>query len=1047
MHALAKLCVERPVFATMLILSLVVAGIFTYFSLGVDRFPNVDSPMVTVTVTNPGASPEEIETEITKKIEDAINPISQLDTLNSTSSEGMSMVSAQFELSKNADVAAQEVQNKINQVLNDLPSTAKTPVVSKMDPSATAVLQLAVSAPRSKRDVTRIADKLLKQRLENVAGVGEVSIIGGSAREIHVILEPDRLRAFNLTAADVSNALRVQNSEMPSGSLKSGAQDLTVRTIGKVSSVPEFGEIAIGSRGGYIVRVKDVATVEDSYAEPATLSLLDGEPSVQLSVAKQSGSNTSEVVDAVKSRLREIAPTLPKDVSVEIVNDQSVFVKASIDAIKEHMLEGSLLAALIIFVFLANWRTTLIAAIAIPTSIISTFAMMKVMGYTMNMITMLALTLMVGVVVDDAIIVLENIYRYMEEKGMGPFEAAIHGTREIGLAVLATTMSLLAVFIPVGFMGGMAGRFMGAFGLTCAFSVAISMLVSFSLTPMLCSRFVKPPAPGGSAHRSKDSAFFRFIDGHYSTMLRWAMAHRKTVVACCVLVVLSTVPLFMIIGKSFIPDDDQSQFTVNLRLPAGSSLAETTRYAEQTAAELRRMEGVKHILTTVGGGATSSASNSASLYVLLAPINERKLSQGELGSKARELLLASRPENVFVSVVTSSFGGGGGADMADVQYYLQGPDLKKLGEYADTILREAAKIPGLADIDSSLRSGTPEVRLAIDRERAADAGVSVQDIQQTLNMLVAGQTATTFNAGEDQYDVKVRAAERYRSTVEGLDQLNVPSNRLGSVPLSSVTRPVSGSGPSSIKRLGRQRIVNITGNLKSGGSQSEVLAALDGIIANLNLGSDYQGGASGMSKEMGKSMQQFAMAFALSFIFMYIVLAAQFESFIHPVTILLTLPLAVPFGILALLLTGQQMGLFSGLGVLLLFGIVKKNAILQIDHTNGLRAKGMPRYEAIIQANRDRLRPILMTTLALVFGMIPLMVSSGAGATTNRSIGVLVAGGQTLCLLLTLLAVPVFYSLWEDLGAWLSATSLGRRFGIPALNPASAVGAPQGEGL
>jgi hydrophobic/amphiphilic exporter-1 (mainly G- bacteria), HAE1 family len=1028
MHGLAKLCIKRPVFATMLILAFIVAGVFSYFSLGVDRMPKIDAPFVMIAVANPGASPEEVETEITKKIEDAVNSISGLSELSSTSAEGMAQIRIEFDLSKDGNVASQEVQNKINQIVNDLPSSAKVPVVSKMDPDAMSVLQIAISAPRSTRDVTMIADKLIKQKLENCSGVGQVQIQGGAAREIHIVVNPERLRAYNLTVTDVFAALQSQNMEMPGGSLKSGVTDFTIRTSGKIKDPADFNNIAIGNRSGYTVKVSDIGIAEDTTEEPTSAVRLDGEPAVQLAVFKQSGTNTVEVSGAVKERMAQIQEDLPKDVRVQVISDQSIFVKAAIENIRNHLFEGSLLAALVLFFFLANWRTTLISAISIPVSIISAFSIMAIFKYTMNQITMLALTLMVGVVVDDAIIVLENIYRYMEEKGMGSFEAAERGTKEIGLAVLATTVSLLAVFIPVGFMGGMTGRFMSAFGFTCAGAVVVSMLVSFTLTPMLCSRFVHPPA-GNGRHKSKDVRFFRFLDGNYTKALVWAMGHRKTVILGCAAVVLSIVPLFMMIGKTMIPKDDQSQFNISIRLPEGSSLAETTKYSEAVARKVREFEGVTHTLNTVGGGSggmfggSIGAVNASSIYVKLVDIEDRKLSSDEMVTKAREML-NDHPSNIFLSVVAPSGMGAGG--MSDIQYYLQGPDSNKLADYSDRLLARARTVPGLGDIDSSMRSGKPEVQLDIDRERAADLGVSVRSVQQALNTLVAGQTASTFNAGNDQYDVVVRAEDRFRGSVEGLEQMTVASTKNGSVGLNEVVRSRTSAGPSSVRRLNRQRIVEITGNLLPGGTTSTAVNSLERFISELNMGSDYRGGATGMTNELNKAGVNFALAFALAFIFMYIALAAQFESFIHPVTILMTLPLAVPFGLFAMLVTGQEISIMSGLGLLLLFGIVKKNAILQIDHMNGLRAGGMNRYDAIIQANRDRLRPILMTTMALVCGMIPLLISRGAGASTNHSIGWMVAGGQTLCLVLTLLAVPVFYSLWEDLGEWLRSRNIFR---------------------
>ena len=1010
MHALARLCIKRPVFATMLMAAFVVSGIFTYSSLGLDQLPKVDIPYVMVSVVNLGASPEEVESEITRKIEDAVNSISGLDEISSTSYEGMALITIGFDLSKDGNVAAQEVQNKINQIVNDLPASAEVPVVTKMDPDAQSVMQIAVSAPRSTRDVTMIADKLIKQNLENISGVGQVRIQGGTDREIHVIVNPERMRAFGLTVTDVFTAIQSQNMEMPGGSIKAGERDYTIRTSGKIRNVADFNQIAIVQRGDYVIKLSDIGRAEDANEDPKSAVRLNGEPAVQISVFKQSGSNTVAVVEAVKARIEDIRHNIPKDVEIEIINDQSIFIRASINGIRDHLLMGCLLACVVMFFFLADWRATLISAIAIPISLISAFSVMAIFGYTMNQITMLALTLMIGVVVDDAIIVLENIFRCMEEYGMSAFEAAERGTKEIGLAVLAATISLLAVFVPVGFMGGIAGRFMSAFGFTCAGAVVISMLVSFTLTPMLCSRFVRPSA---SEKKSKDRKFFIIIDTIYTKSLVWAMGHRKIIVSICVCVIISIIPLFMVIGKNMMAKDDRSQLSVSIRLPEGSSLAETTRYSEAVARRLRAFPEVIHTLNTVGGG-QASVANEANIFITLVEIKDRKQSAEELATSMREVLKDHDP-NVFLSVTTPSGMGGGGR--SDVDFFLQGPDINKLAEYSDKLMAKARQIHGLGDVDTSLRSGKPEVQLNIDRDKAADLGVSVRAIQQALNALIAGQTAGTFFAGSDQYDVVVKAEGRFRGSVEGLDKLSVASMKTGSVSLDEVVSQREGSGPSSILRRDRQRIVQITGNLLPGGDTASATAAMEQAVDELNMEPGYGGGVAGITKEMFRTFQYFLVAFSLAIVFMYITLAAQFESFIHPVTILLALPLAIPFGILSMLLAGQDISIFSALGLLLLFGIVEKNAILQIDRINGLREEGMPLYEAIIQANRDRLRPILMTTMALVAGMIPLLLSRGAGAATNHAIGFLVAGGQTLCLFLTLLATPVFYSIWESIGA------------------------------
>ena len=736
---------------------------------------------------------------------------------------------------------------------------------------------------------------------------------------------------------------------------------------------------------------------------------------------------------------------------MRIVGDNSIFIENSLNAIEEHLVVGSILAAIVVFLFLWSFRSTFIAALAIPTSIISTFALVYAMGYTLNSITMLALTLMVGIVIDDAIVVLENIYRFIEEKGMEPFQAAIEGTREIGLAVLATTISLMAVFVPIGFMQGIVGKFMSSFGLTASFAVGVSLIVSFTLTPMLAARLIKRKKSKlvGEAeaaeltgdgtiedkkrnkeeHLSREAGWFRHVDAFYSMLLRFSMTHRWVIVTLCVLVFLSIIPLFMFVGKNFLPVDDQSHFEVTIRAKEGSSLGATAQVFERAAVEIRKLPGVTDTLVTVGGG-SQQVVNAGTIYVKLTPIEERSQSQEQLMATTRELLTNREkfPEELGLRTsvqIVQAFSGGGFRN-ANVQFMIAGPDLKRLEEFSAKIMEKMKTIPDAVDVDTTLISGKPEVRLEVDRDLAADLGVRVGDVSQALNTLVAGQEATTFNEGTEQYDVRVRAINTYRTDVEGLKRLIVPSTKLGWVTLDRLVKTSSGTGPSSIDRTNRQRQVTLLANTRPGGSAATITSEINKFVRTLSLPAGYRTGYLGQSKEMGKAGFYFLLAFALSFIFMYIVLAAQFESFIHPVTILLTLPLSIPFGILSLLVAGQTVNIFSGLGLLLLFGVVKKNAILQIDHTNNLRSQGMGRREAIIQANRDRLRPILMTTIALVAGMIPLVVSTGAGSGTNRSIGVLVVGGQTLCLLLTLLAVPVFYSLFDDAAEWHIFRQIGR---------------------
>jgi HAE1 family hydrophobic/amphiphilic exporter-1 len=1033
MHKLAELCVRRPVFATMLIVSLTVMGIYSYIGLGVDYFPNIDIPTVAVTVNNPGASAEQIETEITKKVEGAVNTISGISELRSTSSEGQSMVIVTFVLEKNGDVAAQEVRDKVNLLAGQLPETAKAPIILKADPGATPVMQITVAGSRPLREVTRFAEKAVKERLESINGVGQVSMVGDTKRAIQVRLDPDKMRAYGVTVPEVTAALRSQNLTLPGGRVEQGALEVTLRTMGKITDPKDFNGIAISNRGDYVVRLKDIGSVEDSQAELRTAAFFNGKPAVKLTVTKQSGQNTVTVAAELKRRLAAIQASLPPDMTVRIVDDQALFTEAALNAVKEHLILGSILASGVIFFFLANIRTTLIAAVAIPTSIVSTFFLMAVMGYTLNVVTMLALTLMVGVVIDDAIIVLENIYRHIEEKGMAPFEAAIKGTKEIGFAVLATTLSLMAVFVPVAFMGGIVGRVLASFGLTAAFAVGVSLLVSYTLTPMLTSRFVKPPRREDieAHHGSKDSIVFRPIEKTYMAMLRWSMAHRWAIVMASFLTIASIVPLFSAIGKNFAPDEDRSKLTINIRAPEGTGLAATTTIIERVAADLRKQPEVQETLVSVGSSTTvgmgpgmalgGSAGNVGSITVGLKPTEERTRSQFELMPVFRTLL-AGYPD-LRTSVL--ALGGPGGG--VGVQFSLRGPELAQLGKYADELYGRIRRNPRAVDVDTSLVYGKPELRVEINRQRAADLGVRVQDIASSLNVLVGGQNVTTFDVGEDQYDVTLRAVEGFRTTAEGVQRMTVPSSKRGVVDISEVVDLIPSTGPSAIERSDRERQVTLSANLAPGASQSELIADIQNEVAAMKMAPGYVAEPIGISEELAKTGVGFAIAISLSLIFMYIVLAAQFESFVHPVTILLTLPLAVPFGILSLFMGGQTVNLFAGLGLLLLFGIVKKNAILQIDHTNGLRAEGLPRAEAILQANRERLRPILMTTIALVAGMIPLIVADGAGSSTNKTIGVLVVGGQMLCLLLTLLAVPVFYSLFDDFENWPALARLKAR--------------------
>jgi HAE1 family hydrophobic/amphiphilic exporter-1 len=1049
MQKLAEICIRRPVFAAMIILALVVVGAASYFRLGVDRFPSVDLPTVSVRTSLPGAAPEEVESEVSQKIEEVVNTVEGIQELRSISFQGMSFVIATFNLDRNIDIAAQDIRDRVSTVVRDLPKNVDPPVIAKFNNDSSPVITIALSGDRPLRELTEIADKLVKVQLERSTGVGAVSIVGGLGRAINVWVDPDRLAAYQIPITAVRNAVVRQNADAPGGNVTSGTHEQNLRTMTRVVDPKSFNDLVITNIGGAPVRIRDVGRAEDGTKEQRTLARLNGVPTVTLEVQRQSGANSIEVIEGVKQALIRIAGQIPADVQMEAIRDQSRYIYAGLHEINLHLVLGSILACLVVLLFVRSWRSTLIAGIAIPASVISSFGMMRVLNFTLNSVTMLALVLMVGIVIDDAIVVLENIFRFVEEKQMRPFEAARAATAEIGLAVMATTFSLVVIFIPVSFMSSVSGRFLYQFGITATVAILVSLLVSFTLTPMMSARLLRAEDAGGAHGQAKSRrGFYGAIDRIYTRMLSFAMGQRAAVAVLALLVIFSSVPLYGVVKQDYLPSDiDESEFDVGITAREGTSFEAMDTVMQAVEADLRTTPGVRVVLSTAGGGFIGSV-NQGSAYVRIAPIEERSFSverlwhglahghpleafqtnysQRDVMQEIRNRLRKYKDLRPSVRNAPSFNIGGGGFD---IDFNLRGPDLEALASYADQLRQRAPEL-GIVDADTTLKLDKPELRVEIDRTRAADLGVSTDDVASALQLMVGGdQRVSRFHdpAVNDDYDVQLRLTNGQRNDPRDIARLYVPRQNGELARLDNLVTLVPSKTASRIDRLDRQRQVSLRAAVAPGYALADRLDALRKAVADMHLPAAYTTSVSGRARELERTFYEFIWAFLLSVIFMYMILASQFESVVHPLTILLSLPLSIPFALFSLWVTSNTLNLYSALGILVLFGVVKKNAILQIDHMNNLRRGGMDRKAAILQANRDRLRPILMTTLALVAGMMPLALGTGPGADERRAIAVVVIGGQTLSLLLTLIVTPVAYSLFDDIGATEAWRSLASR--------------------
>ncbi len=1014
---LSDICIRRPVFTWVLVAVPVVLGIVSYFEMGVDLFPKVDFPVISVSAALPGASAEEIETSVTKPLEETLNTISGIDELRSTTREGSVTIVIRFVLQKNGDVAAQEARDKISSVVRRLPEGIETPLVNKFDLDAAPIITIGVSGNRDIREVTEIARHQIQELLQTVPGVGNVFLTGGRNRAIQVRVDTDRLRAYDLSIEEIRHALLSQNLEVPGGIVDQGQREMVLRTLGRIATAEQFNELIVANRKGYPIRIKDIGVAEDSIEEPRGLSRLDGQNAVSLFVQKQSGTNTVAISDAVQKRLDRIRKALPADIQLEMTQDQSRFIRVSMEEVRFHLLLAIVLVGATILLFIRDWRTTLIATLAIPTSIIPTFLFMQYMGFTLNNITMLGLILAIGVVIDDAVVVHENIFRHMEENGLDAMAAASIGTREIALAVLATSLSLVVIFVPVAFMGGMVGRFFSSFGLTVAFAILMSLFVSFTLTPMLCSRFLKVEKHGAGQSGSKSGWIYGAVERTYGICLRWSLRHRWMTMGMCLLVVASTVPIAMNLGANLVPRDDQSEMQVGFVTPEGYTLDRTNQVVTEIENRLAKLPGVVHRFISIGQSGTAKGQGDVtrgSIYLRLVELDQRHFTQFELMRRVREILQDYPDLRTSVSDV-SALGGGPNGDSRIFQISLQGPGVEELATYAEVLKKKLRQLHGLVDIDSTLSMRKPELQVDIDRERAMDLGVPVQMIANTLSVLVGGQIVSSFKEGTEQYDVWLRAAKQFRTDSEDLLTISIPSPSVGQVQLSSLARTQEKQGPSQIDRLNRQRTVTLMAHPDEV-SLNEAVQFANKSVAEMNLPPEYQIVFGGQADMLNETAYYFMVALGLSVTFMYLILAAQFESWMHPISILAALPVTFPFGLLSLLLFRTPMDLYAMFGLFMLIGIVKKNGILQVDKTNELRRAGLPRERAILEANHTRLRPILMTTVMLMAAMVPIALGQGPGASARASMAKVIIGGQALSLLISLLATPVAYSLLDDFG-------------------------------
>ncbi len=1020
---ISNIAIRRPMFTSMVILAMIVFGIVSLKGLGVDLFPKIDFPVISVVTTLRGADPETMESRVSDVLEQAVNTIAGIKTLRSTSAEGYSLVMVEFQLEKNIDVAYQEVQSKINSVRVQLPTDADDPIIEKFDPDSAPIMTLVVSGQLDDRQMYHLADQRIKERLQRVPNVGNVKIVGGRDRKFWLWLDGQRLQQHHLTVRDVSNALLAQHVEMPGGRIETGSLELVTRTKAEFHSAAEMeGLIIAQSANGGTVYLRDVGTVEDGLEELRSYSQRDDKPSLALQIRRQSGTNTVQVSNDLKSEIAKLERDLKSEgITLDIAMDSGVYIQQSINEVYHHLVVGGLLAVFTVLIFLLNFRSTFISAMVLPTSILATFMMMSVMGFTLNFMTLMALTLAIGLLIDDAIVVQENIMRHVQEGKPARFAAAF-ATNEIGLAVLATTLSVVAVFMPTAYTKGIVGRFFFPFGMTISFAVLISMFVSFTLDPMLSSRMLKKQTHANVIFRFLEQSFLA-LERLYERVLRFCIHHRVLVVIGAVLFFVGSLGLLRFVKADFLPKEDRSEFEVSLRAPLGSSLSATRQYMEKVRAQIKTIPELNYTFYTIGGGDQGKV-NEGSFYVRLfdkAQRQSKKLrGQFEVMDQVRRQVKAI--DNVKVTVQPVNPMGGAGMKTAEIQYELLGPDLNTLDHFAQGMMGQMRQWGGYTDVDSTYETGRPESSILVNRQRAAELGVSPMMIADTIRTAIGGVDVAKFRSGKDRYDIAVRFLESGRNSPEKLLDLWVPTSGGASVQLSNVASVQNTFIPVEINRFNRQRQITLLANLDSNTkSLSDAITQMEAYTAQNKLSSDYSFAWTGNAQDMRESFANLGFTMLLSVIVTYMVLAAQFESPIHPLTIMLSLPLAFVGAIGALLLTGQSLSIFAMMAFIFLLGLVTKNAILLIDYANTLRQRdGMERDAAMCRAGPVRLRPILMTTFAMIFGMLPSALGTGEGAESRRPMAVAILGGLISSTVLTLLIVPVVYSLLDPISEFFS---------------------------